>query len=179
MSLSTESKNIIEVLSVNVPIRKQSVHYEKITDSNFVIPDEKEYFFLEYKNYRVSHLKTICRKYKLKVGGNKDQLKTRIYNFLRLSVKARIIQKILKNRYIKNYNIKHGPARLNRDLCVNDTDFYSMDSLNEIPYENFNFHRDFPYEILKVKKILKNESKILKQNYHKILIKNKFSFYGA
>ena len=49
MSLSTESKNIIEVLSVNVPIRKQSVHYEKITDSNFVIPDEKEYFFLALK----------------------------------------------------------------------------------------------------------------------------------
>ena len=142
MSLSTESKNIIEVLSVNVPIRKQSVHYEKITDCNFVIPDEKEYFFLEYKNYRVSHLKTICRKYKLKVGGNKDQLKTRIYNFLRLSVKARIIQKILKNRYIKNYNIKHGPARLNRDLCVNDTDFYSMDSLKEIPYENFYSYKD-------------------------------------
>ena len=45
MSLSTESKNIIEVLSVNVPIRKQSVHYEKITDCNFVILMKNIFFW--------------------------------------------------------------------------------------------------------------------------------------
>lgn len=166
MGLSTESKNIIEILSVNVPIRKPSVHYEKITDTNFTMPDESEYNFLIYKNYRVSQLKMICRYYKLKVGGNKDQLKNRIYNFLRLSVKARIIQKMLKKDYITKYNMKHGPSRLKRGLCVNDTDFYSMDNLMDIPYENFYSYKDidgkiYGFDILSLYKMFSKQDKVL------------------
>jgi hypothetical protein len=166
MSLSSESKNIIEILSVNVPTRAPSVQQERITDYNFVVPNEKEYNFLVYKNYRVSHLKIMCRNYKLKIGGNKDQLKRRIYNFLRLSVKARIIQKILKKDYIINYNMRHGPARLKRGLCVNDTDFYSMDSLSDIQYENFYSFMDidgkvYGFDILSLYKMYSNKGKIL------------------
>ena len=165
MGLSSESKNIIEILSVNVPTRQNTVQNEKITDSNFVSPNETEYNFLVYKNYRVSQLKIICRNYKLKVGGNKDQLKNRIYNFLRLSVKARIIQKMLKISYITDYNRKHGPDRLNRSLCVNETDFYLMDGLNDIPYENFYSYMDYDgkmygFNILSLYKMFSKNEKV-------------------
>lgn len=165
MSISKVSKNIIEMLSINVPTRNPSVHYEKITDKNFTIPSEDNFHFLVSKNYRVSHLKDICRSYKLKVSGNKDQLKNRIYNFLRLSIKARIIQNVMKHQYLSNYNVKHGPARLKRSLCVNDTDFYSMDNLVDIPYENFYSYQDtdgkiYGFDILSLYKMYAKKEKV-------------------
>ena len=48
--------------------------------------------FLEVNNYRISQLKEICRHYKLKLGGNKDELTNRVYNYLRLSKYSKRIQ---------------------------------------------------------------------------------------
>lgn len=134
--------NIIDTVYIDVPKRDSSVGYEKITDSNFVVPKEDEYYFLVCKNYRVSHLKDICRAYKLKVSGNKEQLKHRIYNFLRLSTKVKRLQRLFKKNYLVKYNKRHGPARLDRKLCINDSDFYSMDDVTDIPYDNFYSYTD-------------------------------------
>lgn len=157
--------NIIDSVYVDVPKRDSSVCYEKITDNNFIVPKEDEYNFLVCKNYRVSHLKDICRAYKLKVSGNKEQLKYRIYNFLRLSTKVKRLQRLFKKNYMIKYNSLHGPARLNRGICVNDTDFYSMDDLTDIQYDNFYSFKDkdgkiYGFDILSLYKMFVKQKNV-------------------
>lgn len=137
MVTSMTSNRILNFAYVDIPMRETSIFYKKITDTDFEIPTEKEYDFLVCNNYKVAQLKTICKHYCIKVSGNKEMVRRRIYNFLKLSGNARIVQRIMKLNYIKIYNKKHGPAKFKRNLCVNYTDFYSMDKLTEIPYENF------------------------------------------
>ena len=50
MSVINE-KDIIKSVYVDVPKRDSSVCYEKINDTNFVIPKEDEYHFFVCKNY--------------------------------------------------------------------------------------------------------------------------------
>lgn len=125
-----------------LPKRKCCLHSEKITDDNFVIPQVKDYEYIINKNYRVSHLKRICKHYKQKVSGNKEELRSRIFHFLRLSLYAIKIQRCCIRSFLSDYNSLHGPAKYLRSNCVNETDFVTMDSLKEIPYNYFFSYRD-------------------------------------
>ena len=172
--MSTNKVNVIDCLYCDLPKRDSNIHYEKIKDCNFIIPQEDEYNFIVCKNYRVSQLKEICRKYRLKISGNKEQLKHRIYNYLRLSVKARILQRIFKLNYLKIYNSKHGPARFNRKICVNETDFYSMDDLADIKYENFYSFKDdenkiYGFDVLSLFKMASRSNEILNPYNRKVI----------
>lgn len=135
-------KTIIEKLYIDTPPININKHCDKITNENFVIPCEEDRLFLVTKNYRVPQLKEMCRHYKQKLSGNKEVLKCRVYNFLRLSAHIRIIQNVCKKHFIKKYNMLHGPAGFNRGLCVNDTDFFSLDLVSDISYESFYSYKD-------------------------------------
>ena len=56
-----------------------------INEKNFFIPNYSEYEIIKNNNYRVSFLKEICKHYKQKVSGNKQELSERIYKYLRES----------------------------------------------------------------------------------------------
>ena len=129
--------SLIKCLSHEPPKRDKNEKKLKITDSNFIIPKPEECSILLQYNYRVSQLKTICRFYSQKVSGNKPELLNRIYNYLRLSKDAIKIQRCVKLYLLHKYNMLKGPARYNRVLCVNDTDFFSMDDIAKIPYQLF------------------------------------------
>ena len=55
-----------------------------ITEKNFKIPKYSEYNFLVNYNYRVPLLKQICRFYKIRITGTKNELEIRIYNFFKI-----------------------------------------------------------------------------------------------
>ena len=57
----------------------------RVTDDEFSILKPGEQENLSMRNYKVQHLKIMCRHYKQRVGGNKDELTKRMYNYLRLS----------------------------------------------------------------------------------------------
>ena len=108
----------------------------KVSYENFKIPQINEYNQILLFNYNVSQLRNICRYHKQKVSGNKNQLIALLYNYLLYSYNAIIIQKIYRGwlqRYINNLR---GPAIFNRD-CVNETDFYTLEKLKEIPKKQF------------------------------------------
>ena len=109
----------------------------KTRDNDFKIVNYNDYELLRKLNFKVNDLKQMCRHYKLKLSGNKNELKKRIYNYLKFSFNASKIQKIWRNYLCKIYKNLHGPALFNRNLCVNDTDFYTMDKLNEIDWTQF------------------------------------------
>lgn len=154
----------IEILTDGSPkaIRKKRKgrNLPKIKEEDFVIPKFDEYDLMLTRNYNVKNLKEICRYYKQKKSGNKDELVARIYNFLKLSHSAKKIQKCWRNYLVKIYDKLHGPARRNRKLCVNETDFFSMEPLNNISYVQFFSYKDtdnmvYGFDILSLYNLLK------------------------
>ena len=109
----------------------------KIENTNFVIPKINEYDFLLKKNYRVTFLKEICKSYKLKVSGNKPELTNRIYNYLFQSNYAIKIQKYTRRFFRQKYNKLLGPGLYKRSLCMNSTDFFTLENISNIPYIEF------------------------------------------
>lgn len=131
--------SVLKRFNENVPKTKKR---RRVTDDNFEILKHGEQQKLSINNYKVIQLKAMCRHYKQKVGGNKDELTKRLYNFLRLSFYASKIQKIVKRFIILKYIKCHGPAYTKRDICVNDTDFFTMQSLKSIKPAQFISFKD-------------------------------------
>jgi len=127
---------------MNKILKKITKGRKTIVDKEFTIPKIDEYKKLTEFNYKVKHLKTISKFYKQKMSGNKEELNVRIYNFLRLSSKTHIIQRFWRNFILKKYNEARGPALLKRNICVNETDFFSMEPIKNIPFKQFISYED-------------------------------------
>ena len=87
-----------KVIYEKVPTKKKG---KKIKDSEFTIPLMNEYEQLINNNYKVKQLKEICKHYKLKVSGNKDEKIHRIYNYLKYSHYTVKIQRIYRGFLVK------------------------------------------------------------------------------
>ena len=129
------NESLISIL-LNKPINMKKALF-KINDSDFSVLRYSQYENILNINYNVSQLKTIAKFHNLKLGGNKDEIKKRIYNFLYYSYFATIIQKFTRSYFIKKYIILHGEGFIDKSKCANDTDFCTLDNLNEIPYNQF------------------------------------------
>lgn len=133
--------SLIRELSETVP--KESKRKKKaVSDREFTILKFEDFESLVSKNYRVKHLKLMCRHHGQKVGGNKDELVSRMYNFLRLSFFVRRIQRLWRSHIARQYHLSHGPAGKDRSICINETDFFTMESLAEVSYSQFFSYRD-------------------------------------
>lgn len=117
---------------------------KKIPNDQFRILKYNEYRKLDEWNYNVSQLKQICKNYKLKVSGNKNELFNRVYTYLKNSLSCIKIQKLLRGFLLRKYLKMLGPALLlcNRSNCVNDCDFYTLDPIKEIPFYHFFSFKD-------------------------------------
>ena len=113
-----------------------------ISDKDFTIPNFKQSSFLLKYNYKVSQLKDIARFYKLKISGNKDELRSRITVYIQTSCNAIKIQRLWKNYILRVYNLLKGPARIKRKQCVNENDFLTMEKLVDIPHSQFYSYND-------------------------------------
>jgi len=109
----------------------------KVSNEDFKILKPTEYNKINTCQYKVCQLKEICKFYKLKRSGNKDELKSRLFEFLRFSLYITIIQRVWRGYLVREYIKCSGPALKDRSICVNDTDFATLEPLNEIPYNQF------------------------------------------
>ena len=99
-------------------------------------------------DYKVAELKEMCaiiqRDFdykKIKITGTKGELRQSVYNFYHHTFHCIKIQ-LKFNRFLRRkLNKLRGPALSNREICVNETDFYSLDPIREIPNQQF-----FSYE---------------------------------
>lgn len=175
-------KNIIKVEDKNIVINENITHINDNTnkprknkrkredvskekETEFTIPRYNEYNLLLTKKYKVPELKSICKHYKLKQSGNKIELIDRIFHHLKFSCSANIIQKIWRQFLNNRYNSLRGPARVNRELCVNETDFYSLESIKNIPYKQFFSFTDskgtiYGCDILSIASLIKSKNLI-------------------
>lgn len=120
------------------PIKKRKTPSENV----IVIPTSDNYNAFLNHTFNSVQLKSICKHYKLPVTGTKIVLTNTIYKYLYLSHFATRIQQKWRKYYIKIYAKLHGPARFKRHLCVNETDFFTMDAVKDIPFNQFFSYHD-------------------------------------
>jgi hypothetical protein len=135
----------------------------KVTAEEFKIPSYINYNVFLDINYNIPQLKSIARYYKQKVSGNKDELNTRLYNFLKYSFYAIRLQRCWKNNLRYKYHTQHGPAVNKRKLCNNVSDFLSLDDIDKIPYSQFFSYKDndgfiYGFNIKSFYNLLKNDN---------------------
>jgi len=115
---------------------------EKIDEASISIPTINNYNNITKYNYTIQQLKLFAKQYKLKIGGTKKELITRVFVFLDLSYYITKIQKIFRGSLQRKYNDLHGPAFKNRKICTNNTDFITMDDLNDLRLNQFFSYKD-------------------------------------
>ncbi len=159
-----KEKNFLEYFfNKDLPIKKTKI---KINDDDFVIPKLSEYSNLLSINYNIQQLKKISKEHNIKISGNKDVLKKRIYNQMYYSYFSIYIQKFVRKILIKNYIALHGPGFYNKDICTNDCDFATLDELKNIPYNQFFSFEDndkfiYAFDILSIYNLyIKNQTQI-------------------
>ena len=131
---------IVDNLKNNQPLSKKKT--KKIEEENISIPTIQNYQILFDYNYNLQQLKNFAKFYKLKVGGNKNELINRIFVYLKLSFYVIKIQKMFRGILLRKFILYYGPAFKNRKLCTNNTDFISMEEINEIPLYQFFSYQD-------------------------------------
>ena len=127
---------------IEIPKKDPSIKLKKISDEDLVIPTTETINVLNQFNYNGKQLKFFAKHYKLKQSGNKNEIFSRIYNYLFLSGRIICIQSMFRGNIWRKYLRCHGPAYKKRELCINDTDFLTMEPLNEIPLNQFFSYKD-------------------------------------
>lgn len=85
---------------------------------------------------------SIKKLYDFGLVGNKKVLLERLVNFF---IKDKIIiniQKRMRGYFARKFYSLLGPAKFNKSLCLNDTDFTTLEPINELPYDNFFSYQD-------------------------------------
>lgn len=133
----THASNLIVKQSIKVKRLKVLKTLNRPTDNDFEIPTFPQYTKFVRINYPVSFLKIICKNYKLKLSGNKPEIKDRIYNFLLNSNYIIKLQKYIRGYFVRLDHKLRGKAFYNRALSMNSTDFFTLENIIDIPQNAF------------------------------------------
>ena len=144
----------------------------KMDKSKMIIPTSNNYDILTTHTYSLSNLQLIAKIYKLKISGNKQELISRLFIFLRSSNFAIKIQKIVRGSIQRLYNKLHGPAYLNRALCTNNTDFFTIENLSDLPNSHFFSYKDhdnfiYGFDVISLHNLILKSNNTVKNPYNR------------
>ena len=116
-----------------------AISQKKKKREDFLMPTKENYSLLLSTNYTIKQLKEIAAQNNIKLSSTlvKADIVSKIYNYFKHYDNAVVIQKAWRRYLFKQYNKLRGPARFNRHICVNETDFFTMDDVKDIPYVQF------------------------------------------
>jgi hypothetical protein len=103
----------------------------------------KEISKIDLSTVKLPELKKYAKDLNIKISGNKSEIKARIENQILLITSAIKIQKIFRRHLVSKWMELKGT----RENCVNDTDFYTLEPLNEIPYLYFIKYVDVSHNV--------------------------------
>jgi hypothetical protein len=88
---------------------------------------------IDLSKCKLPELKQYAKDLNIRVSGNKGDVKQRIEDQIKKEVSSVKIQKTFRRHLVINWIKLKGT----RENCVNETDFYTLEPLNEIPYLYF------------------------------------------
>jgi hypothetical protein len=97
---------------------------------------------IDLKSYKIVDLKAVASHNRLHISGNKTTLIERIFVYFQKNISALKIQSCLRCFFVKRSFQLRGPGYHDRNLCVNETDFYTLEPLKEIPFQEFFSYKD-------------------------------------
>ena len=115
---------------------------KRIKDDDFSILNVENYENLKTHNYKMTHLKTMLKHYKQRVSGTKSEVHERLYNYLKNAHCATKIQANFRRHIVNIWKKCKGPALFKRELCTNETDFFSLEPMKEMDIQQFISFRD-------------------------------------
>ena len=138
----------------------------------------KNYKTLLNVKYKMDDLKKLCTKYKVSRVGNKDELTKRLYEYCEKSINPLKIQKVFRGHMHRRLHKLQGPALMNRKICTNDSDFFTMDDMSEIPVNQFYSYKDndgfvYGFNIVSLHNLLIKEGIKASNPYNRNIFDNK------
>jgi hypothetical protein len=109
----------------------------KVDKNDFYILNFNDFGKLTKYNYNINQLKQMCKHHKLKVGGNKKEIFSRVYLFLYESHYSSKIQSLYRGYLQRKMNKLKGVSLFKRNLSTNQDDFYTLDNLSTIHPDNY------------------------------------------
>ena len=94
------------------------------------------------KNYKIPELKEAAKINNLHISGTKQILIGRLTLHFEYVKNTITIQRLFRGFIVRLSIRLRGPALTNRAMCVNDTDFVTLEPLNEIEHDNFYSYTD-------------------------------------
>ena len=145
---------------------------------NIVAPPAKKkltiytYEQLKTEKYKMDELRKLCMQYKVSRAGNKEDITKRLYDYCKSSIMPLKIQKVVRGFLHRKLIKLRGPAFKKRNICTNETDFFTMDEMHEIPYEQFYSYKDmdgfiYGFNILSLHNLISKEGDGTKNPYNR------------
>ena len=120
----------------------------------------------EIEKYKLVELKGVAKHYKLPVSGNKIVLVGRICRFFLETNSAICIQKHFRGNIVRLSLRLRGEGYVDRSVCVNECDFYTLDPLRDIFKIHFFSYKDakgfvYGFDMFSLMTLLKKTAKII------------------
>ena len=116
--------------------------------------------------FKVKQLKEIARQNDIRLSGTKHELISRIScHFITINAVTYAQSLVRRNLTISQMNAR-GPGLLKRELCVNDTDFYTLDPITDIKYNRFFSYSDkknivYGFDMNSLKMMLEKQERLI------------------
>lgn len=149
-----KNKKSSQPIKKKEPIDKKAINYKNYIDNSITLT-----------SYKLPELKNAAKNIRLPVSGKKELLIARLEVFFNNTKNTIIIQKLFRGWIVRFAFKLSGPALLKRKLCLNDTDFVTMEPLVEIKRECFYSYtdkKDFTYgfNVVSLMQVIKAKGKI-------------------
>jgi hypothetical protein len=126
----------------------------------------------DLKKLKIPQLKFLAAKFRLHRTGNKSTLIDRIVSFFRYNVCAVQMQRIMRGFFVKRSFQLRGPAYKNRSVCVNQSDFYTLEPLEDISHFEFYSYTDesnftYGFNLMSLVTLLKRKGRGIMNPYNR------------
>jgi hypothetical protein len=138
--------------------------YNKRTQSVFTYDDYITSTIL-MESYTLPILKQVCKTYKLCISGRKHEVIDRITTHFDKIRNSIVVQKYTRRYLVQIVTSNYKKNKVLRDQCVNDTDFSTLDPLNEIAPDHLYCYMDtdkftYGFNIISLIELLRNNHNI-------------------
>jgi len=164
-------KPSLKTVIPNNVLKSSDFFNKNVNLEKYKIPELKEILkfykttvsFARENSYTSTQMRIIKSKYDFALNGKKEDIISRIKTFFYKEKSAILIQALIRKHNVKTEMSMRGPALRNRNLCVNDKDFYTLEPLVNIPLESFFSYKgegDFVYgfDINSIISLIKNNN---------------------